>query len=207
MRKLIVCNIVSLDGYFEGPGRNVMALPMDGFFNEYNLERLRAADTLLLGAVTYTAFKGYWPAVADDPSVSPGVAVDPSAADVQQQTGIRNNQIRKVVVSDSLTTEDTDPWTETTAIVPRADAHRVVADLKAGSGADILTFGSRTLWNDLLAAGLVDELHLMVGATVLGGGTPAFGPAPVGLRLLDQRHRDGSDNVLLRYEVVEAPKV
>ena len=52
MRKLIVCNIISLDGYVEGPGRNVMALPMDGFFDEHNLERLRAADTLLLTATT-----------------------------------------------------------------------------------------------------------------------------------------------------------
>jgi hypothetical protein len=30
MRKLIVCNIMSLDGYFEGPDENVMLLPMDG---------------------------------------------------------------------------------------------------------------------------------------------------------------------------------
>jgi hypothetical protein len=52
MRKLIVANIMSLDGYFEGPGGNVMVLPMDGFFDEHNLERLRAADTLLLGATT-----------------------------------------------------------------------------------------------------------------------------------------------------------
>jgi riboflavin biosynthesis pyrimidine reductase len=64
-------------------------------------------------------------------------------------------------------------------------------------------FGSRTLWNDLLVAGLVDELHLMVGATVLGGGTKTFhaGPVPP-LRLMDTRRRDGSDNVLLRNEVV-----
>lgn len=46
MRKLVVSNIMSLDGHFEGPGRNVMALPMDGFFDEHNLERLRTADTL-----------------------------------------------------------------------------------------------------------------------------------------------------------------
>jgi dihydrofolate reductase len=63
-------------------------------------------------------------------------------------------------------------------------------------------FGSRTLWNDLLVAGLVDELHLMIGAAVLGGGTPAFGAEPVGLRLVSTRRRDGSDNLLLRYEVV-----
>jgi len=202
MRKLIVANIVSLDGYFEGPGGNVMALPMDGFFDEHNLERQRAADTLLLGASTYLGFKSYWPAVAEDPSVSPAVAADPSVADLHREIGQRDNEMRKVVVSDSLSKEDTAPWAETTTIVRRADAHAAVAELKRQPGKDILMFGSRTLWNDLLAAGLVDELHLMVGATVLGGGTPAFGAGPVPrLRLLDTRRREGSDNVLLRYEV------
>ena len=203
MRKLIVSNIMSLDGYFEGPGKNVMALPMDGFFDEHNLERLRAADTLLLGATTYTGLKGYWPAVAESPEVSPAVAANPDVADLHRETGMRNNEIRKVVVSDSLTEDDTAPWTATTTIVRRADAHRVVAELKDQPGKDILTFGSRTLWNDLLVAGLVDELHLMVGASVVGGGTPAFGAGTVAsLRLLDTRRREGSDNVLLRYEVV-----
>ena len=58
MRKLVVSNIMSLDGYVAGPGGNVMVLPMDGFFDEQNLERLRAADTLLLGATTYMGLKG-----------------------------------------------------------------------------------------------------------------------------------------------------
>lgn len=203
MRKLVVSNIVSLDGYFDGPGGNVMALPMDGFFDEHNLERLRAADTLLLGATTYTGLKGYWPAVADNPELSPAVASNPGVADIHRETGRRNNEIPKVVVSDLLGEDDTAPWTETTTIVRRADAHAAVAALKQQPGMEILMFGSRTLWNDLLVAALVDELHLMVGASVLGGGTPAFGGGPIPpLRLLDSRRRNGSDNVLLRYEVV-----
>jgi dihydrofolate reductase len=87
--------------------------------------------------------------------------------------------------------------------VRRADAHQAVAELKGRPGKDILMFGSRTLWNDLLVAGLVDELYLMVGAAVLGGGTPAFGAGPVPpMRLLNTRRRDGSDNVLLQYKVI-----
>lgn len=153
MRKLIVSNIMSLDGYFEGPGGNVMALPMDGFFDDHNLERLRAADMLLLGATTYLGLKGYWPAVAENPGVSPAVASNPDVADLDRETGQRNNEIQKVVVSDSLTEDDTAPWTGTATIVRRADAHQAVAELKGRPGKDILMFGSRTLWNELLVAG------------------------------------------------------
>jgi dihydrofolate reductase len=79
MRKLIVSNIVSLDGYYEGPSKNVMdlfgyrfgAYPADESFDAYNAERLRAADTLLLGRTSYEGFKSYWPPVADDPDARP----------------------------------------------------------------------------------------------------------------------------------------
>jgi dihydrofolate reductase len=101
------------------------------------------------------------------------VANNPEVADLHRETGQRNNQIHKVVVSDSLTNDDTAPWTETTTIVGRADAHQAVAELKDLPGRDILMFGSRTLWNDLLGVGLVDN-----------------------------RRRDGSDNLLVRYQVV-----
>jgi dihydrofolate reductase len=192
MRKLVVCNIMSLDGYYEGPGRDVMAMPMDEAFDAYNAERLRAAGTLLSGATTYRGFKEFWPPMADDPG----------ARAVLQEIGRLQNTVDHVVVSDTLTEHDTDPWRDTTRIVRRADAHQRVAELKREPGREILVFGSRTLWNDLLAHGLVDELHLMLGPAVLGGGTPVFATRPPGgLRLAEARRFDGSDNLLLRYEV------
>lgn len=192
MRKLVVSNIMSLDGYYDGPGGNVMVMPMDEAFDAYNLERIRAADTLLLGATSYRGFKGFWPPLADDPEAAP----------VHREFARLDNAIDKVVVSDTLTGDQTGPWRSTTTIVRRGDAHRAIAELKRGDGREILVFGSRTLWNDLLAAGLVDELHLMVGAGVVGGGTPIFGTRPPGrLRLAEVRRFDGSDNLVLRYEV------
>jgi len=202
MRKLIVSNFISLDGYVEGPDRNIMALPMDGFFDDYNLERLRTSDTLLLGATTYMGLKGYWPAVADNPELSPAVALNPEMAELHRETGQRNNQIQKMVVSDNLTEHDTAPWADTTIIVRRADAQDAVSELKGRPGKDILMLGSRTLWNDLLVAGLVDELHLMIGAAIIGGGTRAFDSEPVSpLWLINTRRREGSENVLLQYAV------
>jgi dihydrofolate reductase len=198
MRKLIVSNMTSLDGYYEGPGKNVMVLfdyrwdyPTDESFDAYNAERLHAADTLLLGRVSYDGFKSFWPSVADDPDATP----------LQREISHLNNAIEKVVISDTLTSEETDPW-HNTRIIGRADAHERIAELKRQLGKDILVFGSRTLWKDLLANDLVDELHLMIGPVVLGAGTPVFDEQPaVTLRLIDTRTWDGSGNVLLRYEV------
>jgi len=198
MRKLIVSNMMSLDGYYEGPGKNVMVLfdyrwdyPTDESFDAYNAERLHAADTLLLGRVSYDGFKSFWPSVADDPDATP----------LQREISHLNNAIEKVVISDTLTSEETDSW-HNTRIIGRADAHERIAELKRQLGKDILVFGSRTLWKDLLANDLVDELHLMIGPVVLGAGTPVFDEQPaVTLRLIDTRTWDGSGNVLLRYEV------
>lgn len=192
MRKLIVCNIMSLDGYYTGPGDNVMVLPMDGAFDAYNAERLRTADTLLVGRVSYELFKGFWPSVADDANATPA----------QREISRRDNDIDKVVVSDSLTPEETEPWRHNTRIIGRADAHEQVAALKHQTGNDILVIGSHLLWNDLLVHGLVDELHLVIGNVILGGGTSAFEDEPRGsLRLIDVRKLNDSENFLVRYAV------
>ena len=188
MRKLIVCNIISVDGFYSGPNDDVMAMPFDSPFDDYNAERLRAAETLLLGRRTFESFKGYWPDIADREDAPP----------VEREISRLDNAIDKVVVSDSLAANDLAPWTNT-RIVRRADAHDAIAELKGGDGRDILMFGSHVLWNDLLTAGLVDELHLMIGSAFLGEGVPVFTGPRTGLRLLDAKVLDGSQLVLARY--------
>jgi dihydrofolate reductase len=189
MRKLVVTILISLDGYAAGPGGDIMAMPLDESFSAYNLERLRTADTLLLGRTTFLGFRSYWPAVADDPK----------QPETEREISRRNTAARKVVVSDSLSPDDLAGWGES-ELVRRAASHDAVRKLKAQDGADILVFGSVPVWNDLLAAGLVDELHVMVGNGILGDGVPAFTRGLAArLRLHEARRLEGSDNVLLVY--------
>src|SRR6187397_491205 len=116
MRKLIVCNIVSLDGFYSGPDGNVMVMPFDHGFSDYNAERLRAADTLLLGRTSYAAFRAYWPAIADD-------ARQPA---VEREVSRLNAAIQKIVVSNTLSPGEGEGWGPT-RVVRRAAAHAEVA--------------------------------------------------------------------------------
>ncbi len=195
VRSVIVSNIVSLDGFYEGPGRNVMALNMDEAFDAYNLERIRAAGTVLLGRSSFEGMSGYWSQVADAPSDPANRAL----SDVNREVSRIYNRLPKVVVSDSLEVPADNPWRSTSEVISRADVASWLAGARAQGDADILTFASRTTWNGLLEHGLLDEVHLMVGPAAFGSGTPVF-EAPVRLRLLGARTFEGSNNVLVRYD-------
>lgn len=195
MRKIVVFNVVSLDGFHTGPDNEVSVMfpMMGGVFDLYTAELLRAADTTLVGRVSFELFNGFWPEVARD--------IDsPRWTEEQRELARAGASVPTIVVSDTLTGD-----LPNVRIVRRAEAHREIAALKRQPGGDILITGSRTLWNDLLAHGLVDEVHLMIGNVVLGAGVPAFaGTPPASLRLAEVRTWRDSDNVLVRYEVRHA---
>lgn len=67
MRKVIVSEILSLEGHFTGPGGDVSVMPFDAGFSESNAALLRGADTVLLGRTTFLGFRDYWPGVRYDP--------------------------------------------------------------------------------------------------------------------------------------------
>ncbi len=192
MRKLIVSNLISLDGYAAGPGGDVMALPFDTTFSDYNLELMQAADTLVSGATTYRGFVSYWPPVTDDPT----------QPEVERAISRRHRELEHLVVSDSLSADETGPWRDKTRIVRRDQARDAIAQAKKGEGGELVALGSMTTWNDLLAAGLVDELHMMVGAGVVVDGVPAFSVRPPGpMRLTGARQLGDSNIALLLYSL------
>ena len=193
MRKIIVYNVISLDGYHTGLGNDpsVMFPMMGNVFDAYNAELLRTADVHLMGRVSFELFQSFWPKVAENPTSE-------EWTDAQRDLAQAGKAVRGIVVSDTLQGN----W-QGLRILRRRDAHQQLAELKRQAGKDILITGSRTLWNDLLAHDLVDEIHLLIGNRILGQGVPVFvGQAPTSLRLIDTRRWEESDNVLLRYEVL-----
>ena len=190
MARLIVSILSSLDGYCAGPGGTLAGLPMDVAFSIHNLDCMRRAGTLLFGATTFPMFEAYWPGVDRGPDSDP----------VQRELAERVAAARKLVVSDRLAVRPDSPWAGT-EVIPRAQARARIAELKAAAGPDLLIYGSHVLCSGLLAHGLVDELHLLVGNVLLGAGVPAFEPGLAQRwRLLDLRRLPGSDIAALHYD-------
>lgn len=200
MRKLIVCNFVTVDGYYESKDKTIDGLfeyyPQeyagDQNFDIYNLERLTMADTLILsGRTSFLGNKSYWTSVPNDPN----------ATAVRRQFAGRITQVDKIVVSDKIAEEDLAPWNNT-RIVRVAEAAKEIAALKQQPGRDILILLGRILWNHLLQYQLVDELHLTTFPIIAGDGVKLFdGRPPISLRLLGTETWQGSGNVLVRWGI------
>ena len=178
-RRLIVWNMISLDGYFEGPRRWDLDWHEHAWGEElqrFSREQLDGADLLLFGRVTYEGMAGHWPSA-------------------KGETAERMNRMHKVVFSSTLDRAD---WSNTTLV--KDDVAGEVARLKAQPGADILVIGSAALCATLLEHGLIDEYRLGLAPVVLGGGTPLFKPSATrtAMELLEARPLT-SGGVLLRY--------
>lgn len=201
MRKVVVNNIVSLDGFYAGADGNPLVLEMDGAFDRANLESITAADVVVLGGSSFDGMSSYWPFVADAPEPDdPGAPDARRFDDVNRAISRRYNELPKVVVSDRAAVAADNAWYDSTTVVPRADIGTWIDRARAAGEGDILVFASHILWNALLADGLVDELHLMVSPNTLGGGVRLFTVA-ARLTLLEARRFDDSSNVQLRYAV------
>lgn len=182
MRQVFMFNLMSLDGYMAGSDGDLSWHNVDAEFNEFAIAQLDTMDTLLFGRVTYEMMASWWP-------TAEAIAGDPEVAG-------RMNAMTKIVFSQRLTDAT---WSNTR--LARGDPAAEVRQLKAQPGMAIGVFGSGQLGQSLLAAGLLDELRVLVNPVLLGGGIPLFPPGttPRQPKLLSTRPFHNG-NVLLTYE-------
>jgi dihydrofolate reductase len=184
MRKIVMSNWVTVDGFFAGPNGELDWIIQDPEVNKA-MHELMHADTMLLGKVTYQMFENSWPHMAKDPNVPKEVRTQ--ANEVIQMT--------KVVFSKTLN-EVT--W-ENSKLFNR-NLVEEVKKLKQGKGTDIAIFGSGTIVKQLANEGLIDEYVIVVTPVVLGVGKLLFNDVKkFNLKSLEAKNFD-SGNILLHYK-------
>jgi dihydrofolate reductase len=169
MRRIVVTEFMSLDGVMEEP-RWTFDFDRGKEGDQFKYEELFAAESLLLGRVTYQGFAAAWPDMGGD------------------DFGQRMNTIHKYVVSGTLADSEA-TWGDTT-VLRAGDVAAEVAAIKNQPGGDLLVEGSARLVHSLAQHGLVDEYRLMVFPVILGQGKRVFPdsmPAPARFTLADSR--------------------
>jgi dihydrofolate reductase len=189
MRKVVVQQFVTLDGYAAGPNGELdfvteagaSADPTEGPFVEKQLAFIESLDTILLGAVTYRGFAEYWPEQSTD----------------TQAIADALNSTPKVVFSSTLESAPWGNWEP--ARLVSGSASDEVRRLKDEPGGDMVVWGSLTLSDSLMRDGLVDEYRLQILPVVLGRGKRLFeeGLPPLHLKLLESGTYD--EMVAVRY--------
>lgn len=153
MARLIMWNLVSLDGFYAGPGDDI-GWHMDYWSSDMEAlsnQQLEGMGALLFGRRTYEMMARYWP------TSEPGAIAD------------HMNAARKVVFSRTL---DSVTWTNSTLY--RDNPAERVAELKRTAEQDIYLFGSGNLAASLLPNGLFDELRIGIAPFLMGGGLRLF---------------------------------
>jgi dihydrofolate reductase len=179
MAKLIMWNLMTLDGLVAGPNRDI-SWHEDVWGEELDslgTSQGKNAGGLMFGRITYDLMAGHWPNAKGE------------VADFM-------NALPKFVFSRTLKGSD---WNNTQVF--NADVPGTVARLKRDTAKDILLFGSADLAASLIPHGLIDEFRIALNPLILGPGTPLFkeSAGKVKLKLLEAKpHSTGV--VILRYQ-------
>jgi dihydrofolate reductase len=174
MRKLIMWNIITLDGYFEGEKNwdlQFHEIIWGTELEKISIEQLKAADYLVFGRVTYEGMAAYWKTEKGE------------IAELM-------NKIPKLVCSRTLDSVD---WNNSTLV--KRNASEEISRLKAQGGGDMYVFGSANLSETFINDNLFDEYRIGVSPIIAGTGRPLFQkgivPKPLTLVSLKQLSTGG----------------
>lgn len=185
MRKLVVFNSVTVDGYFtDKKGDMSWAHKDDPEWNEFVADNSKSGGELLFGRITYEMMAGFWPT--------------PAAAKQFPEVAEHMNNLPKVVFSKTL---DKVSWQNTRLL--KGNLAEEVSKLKREPGEDIVILGSGSIISQLASEKLIDEYQVIVNPIVLGAGRTMFDGLKDKLNLKRTKSRTfGNGNVLLCYEAI-----
>ncbi len=177
MRKVILQMMVSLDGFIEGPNRELDWHVWDEEMEKKAHETLDSVDAILLGRVAYQLFADYWPKAAD--SIAPKL-----------------NQLPKIVFSKTLEKVE---WSNSGLF--KEDIAEEIPKAKQQPGRDLILYGGADIASAFMKLGLIDEYRLIVNPVVFGHGKPLFknGIGRMSLKLLKTKTFK-CGNVMLYYQ-------
>ena len=180
MRKLIMWNLMTIDGFFEGPKKWDLEFHNDVWgedLERFAIDQLKTIGTLLFGRVTYEGMAAYWTTVTGEVEVAKFM-----------------NSLPKIVASTTLKKTE---WNNSRLI--KDNIVEEIAKLKEQSEKDIFVFGSANLSATLMQNGLFDEYRIGLAPVILGSGTPLFtAPKKLLLELIEQQPMQ-KGLVILRY--------
>jgi len=183
MRKLVVFNHVTLDGFFvDSDGGMSWAHKDDAEWNAFAAENASGGGQLIFGRVTYELMAGFWAtpfAIENMPAVAEGM-----------------NNMPKVVFSRTL---DKASWKNTKLV--KHDITAEMRKMKKEPGPDMAILGSGSIVSQMAQEGLIDEYQMVVNPLVIGKGRTMFDGVTKRLPLkLTKTRAFGNGNVLLCYE-------
>jgi dihydrofolate reductase len=183
MRKVIVFNQVTLDGYFTDlKGDMSWAHKQDPEWNAFVAENATGGGVLVFGRITYEMMASWWST--------------PQAIQSMPVVAEQMNQLPKVVFSRTL---DQASWNNTKLVKGSLAAE--VRKMKQEPGPDMAIMGSGSIVSQLAQEGLIDEYQIVVNPIVLGKGRTMFDSVTERLTLKRTKTRAfGNGNVLLCYQ-------
>lgn len=155
MRKILVFNLVTLDGYFAGEDGNIDWHNVDDEFNAFALEQTASFGGIIFGRTTYKIFEDFWPKAMDDETMSPE----------DRKVGHIIDDAQKFVFSKSMKSVS---WKNTTLY---SEIHpEEIKKWKEMDGGDLVILGSGSIVTQFANLGLIDEYRILVNPILLGKG-------------------------------------
>ncbi|WP_207420902.1 dihydrofolate reductase family protein [Desertivirga brevis] len=181
MRKIFLSVMVSLDGFIEGPNKNIDWHVWDNDMDNYMSDFFKGIDRIILGRIAYEMMADYWPTSAAE-SENPLIAH-------------KMNKLNKLVFTKSL---ESAKWRNSQIV--RELVKEEVLKIKDQGEKDIVIFGGGSIIQEFIHHDLIDEYRLIVNPVVLGSGKRLFaeGSEQRNLKLL-QAIPKASGNVVLCY--------